>query len=145
MRPIARIAVVFALFALFAAATTRAQNVDPAEAQEFQRIISAQIDAFRSDDGARAYSYAAPIIQKAFPTPDVFMEMVRKGYAPVYRPRSFAFGEVTDEMRNRPTQRVNIIDGNGRAWIALYAFEKQPDGSWKIVGCALVESQGGEA
>jgi hypothetical protein len=125
--------------------TARSQGVAAADAQEFQRIISAQIDAFREDDGPSAYSYAAPLIHKAFPTSDVFMEMVRKGYAPVYRPRSFAFGEVTSEMNNRPTQRVTIIDANGKAWIALYAFEKQPDGTWKIIGCSLEESQGGEA
>jgi hypothetical protein len=125
--------------------TARSGEIAASDSQEFQRVISAQIEAFRADDGPAAYSYAAPLIQKAFPTSDVFMDMVRKGYAPVYRPRSFAFGEVTAEMNNRPTQRVTIIDGNGKAWIALYAFEKQPDGSWKIIGCSLEESQGGEA
>ncbi len=60
--------------------TARSQGVATADAQEFQRIISAQIDAFRADDGPSAYSYAAPLIHKAFPTSDVFMEMVRKGY-----------------------------------------------------------------
>lgn len=125
--------------------TARAGEIAASDTQEFQRVISAQIEAFRADDGPAAYSYAAPLIQKVFPTSDVFMDMVRKGYAPVYRPRSFAFGEVTAEMNNRPTQRVTIIDANGKAWIALYAFEKQPDGSWKIIGCSLEESQGGEA
>lgn len=145
MRFLARIALLIGLLTLMCGVPAQAQDVSPTEAQEFQRIIAAQIDAFRADDGARAYSYAAPLIQKAFPTPDVFMAMVKNGYAPVYRPRSYSFGQITDEMRDRPTQRVNIIDANGRAWIALYAFEKQPDGSWKIIGCALVESQGGEA
>ena len=140
-------ALVFTLFVAVSLPldTARSQEVAAADAQEFQRIISAQIEAFQTDDGPSAYSYAAPLIHKAFPTPDVFMEMVRRGYAPVYRPRSFTFGEVTAEMNNRPTQRVTIIDANGKAWIALYAFEKQPDGSWKIIGCSLEESQGGEA
>ncbi len=73
------------------------------------------------------------------------MDMVRKGYQPVYRPQNFTFGDITSESLGRPTQRVTIIDANGKAWIALYTFEKQPDGSWKIVGCVLVESEGGEA
>lgn len=145
MKYVASFITALVLLVGLATAPARAEDVTSGEAQEFQRIISEQIDAFRSDDGGRAYSYAAPMIQKAFPTSDVFMEMVRKGYAPVYRPRSFAFGKITNEMNNRPTQRVSIIDSNGKAWIALYAFEKQPDGSWKIIGCSLVESQGGEA
>jgi hypothetical protein len=128
-----------------AALPAAAQETFDVEAREFQRIIAAQIEAFRADDGAAAYAFAAPGIQRQFPTPEVFMDMVRRGYQPVYRPRSFTFGEVTDESLGRPTQRVTIIDANGKAWVALYAFEKQPDGNWKIVGCVLVESAGGEA
>jgi hypothetical protein len=70
------------------------------------------------------------------------MEMVRNGYRPVYRPSRFTFGEVTEEVRGRPTQQVTIIDENGKAWSALYVFERQPDGSWKIIGCSLLQSAG---
>jgi hypothetical protein len=133
---------VLALFTVFPLA---AQGVSEADGREFQRIIAGQIEAFRADDGPVAYDYAAPAIKKIFPSAEIFMEMVRNGYRPVYRPNSYAFGDITDEMSGRPTQRVTIIDDHGKAWIALYAFEKQPDGSWKIIGCSLVESQGGEA
>ena len=27
----------------------------------------------------------------------------------------------------------SLVDGNGKVWTALYGFEKQPDGSWKVV------------
>jgi hypothetical protein len=121
------------------------QELGDTDEQEFQRIISSQIEAFRADDGGAAYGYAAPAIKKIFPSPEIFMEMVRKGYRPVYRPRSFTFGTITDEMNGRPTQRVTIVDETGKVWTALYAFEKQPDGSWKIIGCTLIASQGGEA
>lgn len=129
----------------FSALPSSAQTVSDVEAREFERIISAQIEAFRADDGATAYGYAAPQIKQLFPTAEVFMEMVRKGYQPVYRPRNFTFGKIAGESLGRPTQRVTIIDANGKAWIALYTFAKQPDGTWKIVGCVLVESEGGEA
>lgn len=125
--------------------TALAQGVAETDALEFQRIITNQLEAFRSDDGLAAYSYAAPAIKRIFPSPEIFMQMVRSGYPPVYRPQSFSFGGVTDEMNGRPTQRVTIVDAKGKAWIALYAFEKQSDGTWKIIGCTLVESQGGEA
>jgi hypothetical protein len=124
---------------------TSAQTADEVESREFQHIIAAQIEAFRADDGAAAYGYAAPRIKQLFPTVEIFMEMVRKGYPPVYRPRSFTFGQIADEGLGRPAQRVTIIDANGKAWLALYTFEKQPDGTWKIIGCVLVESAGGEA
>ena len=127
---------------LLLAPEVRAQQVAPADAEQFQRIISDQIRAFRADNGVAAYGYAAPAIKRIFPSPEIFMEMVRKGYRPVYRPSRFAFGEVTEEVQGRPTQQVTIIDENGRAWSALYVFERQPDGSWKIIGCSLLQSAG---
>jgi hypothetical protein len=141
MRNLATLAIALWL----ASGAVDAQGVAEADGQEFQRIISSQLDAFRADDGLAAYNYAAPAIKRIFPSPEIFMQMVRNGYPPVYRPHSFSFGSITDEMNGRPTQRVTIIDAKGKAWIALYAFEKQSDGTWKIIGCTLVESQGGEA
>jgi hypothetical protein len=120
----------------------RAQQVVPADAEQFQRIISDQIAAFRADDSLAAYSYAAPAIKRIFPSPEIFMDMVRQGYRPVYRPRRFEFGDVTEELQGRPTQQVTIIDEYGKAWSALYVFERQSDGSWKIIGCSLVQSAG---
>jgi uncharacterized protein DUF4864 len=137
-----RLLVTMLLAILLLAPEVRAQQVAPADAEQFQRIISDQIRAFRADNGVAAYGYAAPAIKRIFPSPEIFMEMVRKGYRPVYRPSRFAFGEVTEEIQGRPTQQVTIIDENGKAWSALYVFERQPDGSWKIIGCSLLQSAG---
>ena len=122
-----------------------AQAVSDAEAREFQRIITSQLDAFNADDGAGAYGFAAPTIKRMFPTPEIFMSMVKKGYPPVYRRQSYSFGRVGNEMGGAPTQHVTIIDLNGKAWTALYAMERQLDGSWKIVGCQLVEAPAADA
>jgi hypothetical protein len=122
-----------------------AQTVTDAEAQEFQHIITSQLNAFNADDGAGAYAFAAPMIQRMFPTPQFFMSMVQKGYPPIYRRKSYAFGRIGNEMGGAPTQHVTIIDQNGKAWTALYAMERQPDGSWKIVGCQLVEAPAADA
>lgn len=122
-----------------------AQGVSDAEATEFQRIITSQLNAFSADDGASAYAFAAPNIQRLFPSPEIFLSMVKKGYAPVYRRQSYAFGKVGNEMGGQLTQHVTIIDANGKAWTALYAMERQPDGSWKISGCSLVEAPGADA
>ena len=118
----------------------RAEEFSAADRSDFQRIVGEQIAAFNADDGKRAYGLAAPLIQRMFPTSDIFMTMVKQGYAPVYRQRSFTFGEVTKEFMDKPTQRVTIVDLKGKIWTALYSFERQPDGTWRISGCTLVET-----
>ena len=139
------IALAGALAFLVAALPVRAQGISDTEAAEFQRTITSQLNAFTADDGAAAYGFAAPNIQRLFPTPEAFMSMVQKGYAPVYRRQSYSFGRIGNEMGGQPTQHVTIVDANGKAWTALYAMERQPDGSWKISGCSLVEAPAADA
>ena len=131
-----------ALLLALAASPLRAQTATQADAALFRDIITAQIEAFRADDGPAAYTHAAPKIRQMFPTPDDFMALVKRGYPQVYRPEKFTFGPVTTEMHGQPTQRVTIVDGKGKVWTALYAFEKQEDGSWKINGVMTVELGG---
>lgn len=104
-----------------------------------QGVIRAQEQAFARDDAAAAYSHAAPAIREIFPAPDMFMSMVQNGYAPVYRHKSFEFGEGKSEGSSI-SQRVHIVDANGEAWEALYTLELQPDGSYKITGCSLLKA-----
>ncbi|WP_234685737.1 DUF4864 domain-containing protein [Bradyrhizobium monzae] len=104
-----------------------------------QGVIRAQEQAFAHDDAAAAYSQAAPAIKEIFPAPDIFMSMVQKGYAPVYRHKSFEFGDSKTEGSS-VAQRVHIIDANGEAWEALYTLEQQADGSYKITGCSLLKA-----
>ena len=126
-----------AILLLSLAAPARAAD-DVAAAQ---RVIRSQIEAFSRDDAATAYSYAAPAIQEIFPQADIFMSMVRNSYAPVYRHKSFDFGEarVSD---GTIAQRVHIVDADGVSWEALYTLEVQPDGSVKITGCVLLKPSG---
>jgi hypothetical protein len=104
-----------------------------------QNVIRAQEQAFGRDDAASAYSYAAPAIRQMFPDADLFMLMVQQSYAPVYRHRSFEFGEARSEG-GLIAQRVRIVDANGEAWEALYTLEQEPDGSLKITGCTLLKA-----
>jgi len=116
---------------------------DPSDSDKarFQDIITAQIEAFRSDDGGRAFSFAAPAIKSMFKTPDKFMSMVRSGYPAVYRPKSVTFGEVTADLGG-PTQKVHLIGPKGYAWTALYAMQRQDDGTWKISAVVMVRQEG---
>jgi len=131
MRAIALLAVVV----LGLASPARAGD-DVAAAQS---AIRAQAEAFSRDDAATAYSYAAPAIHDMFPQADIFMAMVRRSYAPVYRHKSLEFGEarVADGII---AQRVRIVDENGEAWEALYTLEQEADGSVKIIGCVLLKA-----
>jgi hypothetical protein len=104
-----------------------------------QTIIRAQEQAIARDDAANAYSYAAPVLQTIFGQPDIFMQMVRKNYAPVYRHKKFEFGEGRASDGNI-AQIVYITDADGDEWEALYTLEKQPDGNLKITGCSLKKS-----
>ena len=134
MRIAALLAALFFVVVLGLAPMLAADDVAAA-----QGVIRAQEQAFDRDDAAGAYSYAAPAIKQIFPTADIFMSMVENSYAPVYRHKSFEFGETKIEG-NWIGQRVHIIDANGEAWEALYTLEQQPDGSYKITGCSLLKA-----
>ena len=104
-----------------------------------QGVIRSQVEAFSRDDAAAAFSHAAPAIQEIFPQADIFMSMVRNSYAPIYRHKSFDFGE-TRVSDGTIAQRVHIVDADGIPWEALYTLELQPDGSVKITGCVLLRA-----
>ena len=74
-----------------------------------------------------------------FPAPDVFLSMVQRNYTPVYRHKTFEFGEAKI-ANGQIAQRVHILDADGEAWEALYTLEQQPDGSLKITGCVLLKA-----
>ena len=127
-------AVLVAISLIFSSSGALANDVAAA-----QDVIRAQEQAFVRDDAAAAYSHAAPAIKEIFPAPDIFMSMVQNGYAPVYRHKSFEFGESKIDG-GWIAQRVHIIDANGEAWEALYTLEQQSDGSYKITGCSLLKA-----
>ena len=122
-----------------------AQSISETEKSEFQRIITAQISAFRADDGPTAYSFAAPVVRNIFPTPEIFMSMVKRGYPQVYRPQSFDFTEALIDPLGRPAQKMRVVGPDGKTYEALYSMEKQPDGTWRISGCTLLEILGLDA
>jgi len=111
--------------------------VSPDDRAAIREIIQGQVDAFRRDDAAAAFGYASPMIQGMFGRSDVFMEMVRQGYPPVYRPRSFDFREIVD-LNGQIAQKVHVVGPDGRPVTAVYPMTQLPDGSWRIDGCYLL-------
>ena len=124
------------LFAFLTACTLPAAAAD--DTATAQSIIRSQVEALGRDDAATAYSYASPGIHQRFPQANVFMSMVQQNYPPVYRHKSFEFGEVR-AADGKIAQAVRIIDADGVPWDALYTLEQQDDGSFKISGCTLIK------
>ena len=107
-----------------------------ADRAAIREVIRAQVEAFRRDDGSAAFGYASPGIQRMFGDPDIFMDMVRQGYQPVYRPRVFDFREIVD-LHGQPAQKVHVVGPDGKPVTAYYPMTRLPDGSWRIDGCFL--------
>jgi hypothetical protein len=133
---------VLVLLLLAAALPGRAQvpatDLGAADRAAIRAAIEGQMAAFRRDDGPGAFAFASPGIQTLFGTPDNFMAMVRAGYQPVYRPRGVAFRDPV-RLGDQLVQPVEVIGPDGAAVLALYPMERQPDGSWRIAGCQLVD------
>ena len=134
--------IAFAIVFLMATSllSTAAVATEPTQAEQttLKQLVQEQLAAFQRDDGAAAYGLAAPGIQKMFPSPDLFIGMVKQAYPPIYRPQSIAYGQVADSPIGL-VQKVYVTGPDGQNWVALYRFEKQPDGSWKIAGCSLIK------
>ena len=129
----------------FMSVSSLADSISATDKAEFQRIITAQITACRADDGPAAYDFAAPVVRNIFPTPEIFMAMVKQGYPQVYRPQSFNFTEALIDPLGKPAQKMTVVGPDGKSYIALYSMEKQPDGTWRISACTLLEIPGLDA
>jgi hypothetical protein len=114
----------------------QAQDVSDADRTAIRDIIQSQVDAFRHDDGDAAFALASPSIRGMFGSSDIFMDMVRQGYQPVYRPKEFDFAEIVT-LNGQVTQKVHVVGPDGRPVTAFYPMTQLPDGSWRINGCYL--------
>ena len=142
MRP--ALAFLISLLALLMLPLPALAQSDAPDAAAIQGVIAGQLNAFRGNDGATAYSFAAPNIRAMFPNPSIFMQMVQKGYPPVFSPRSWTFGPL-ESKDGVIAQAVEIVGPDGDYWQALYTIARQPDGSWKITSCHLIKSEGSSA
>ena len=117
----------------------------PASARDaaIEGTISRQIDAFRADDFARAFTFASPGIQGIFGTPETFGSMVRNGYPMVWRPSELRYLDLI-EQGGRMHQRVQITDAEGRVHLLDYEMI-EVGGAWKINGVTLLEAPGAGA
>ena len=119
------------------------EPVAAADASAIRALVEAQLQAMAQGDARRAFSYASADIHRQFGTAENFMAMVRLGYPMVLAPASTAFFvPVPDDQPGLVLQVVQLTDRGGRRWLATYQLQRQPDGSWRINGCAVVAGSG---
>jgi hypothetical protein len=132
-------ALLFLLALLPGAASAAAEGkVTPDDLAEIRAVIHRQIDAFRRDDAQGAFALASPGVQRAFGTPQRFLDTVRMAYRAVYRPSALAFLELV-VIGGEVVQPVQVTDRSGAVWVAYYAMQRQKDGSWRTSGCHLAQ------
>jgi hypothetical protein len=114
----------------------------PGQAQQsdIQDVISSQIEAFRADDFATAFTFAHPNIKDIFRTPENFGRMVIHGYPMVWRPAEVEYLDLREE-NGRTLQDVRIVDGNGRVFLLEYTMAETEVG-WLIRGVRILENNG---
>lgn len=125
--------------ALVMPASGQTTDLPEADGNAIVAVIQSQLSALQADQAVKAFSYASPGIQSMFGTPDRFMQMVRSGYPAVYRPREVRFLDLVIEQ-GRLAQRVLFVGPDGVPVLAYYYMERQPDGSWRISGVTLRQS-----
>ena len=114
-------------------------DLSAADRMAIQGVITRQIDAFRHDDAEAAFAFASPGIQDQFGTPGRFLDMVRRAYPAVNRPRSAEFTGLR-LGEGGVVQEVELVGPDGAAQLALYSMERDAAGAWRISGCVLVPS-----
>ena len=114
--------------------------IGPAHAQEddIQSVIGRQIEAFKADDFATAFTFASPNIQGVFRTPENFGRMVTQGYPMVWRPADVEFLELREEA-GALWQVVQITDAQGRVHVLGYRM-LQTEMGWKINGVQILQN-----
>jgi hypothetical protein len=106
-------------------------SVLPLKANEaIESVIAAQIEAFLADDFDTAFSYASPMIQGMFQTPENFGVMVREGYPMVWRPSDVEFLSL-ETRQGALWQDVLVRDAGGALHILEYQMVEGDEG-WRI-------------
>ena len=100
-------------------------------------VIESQMEAFKADDMAGAFDFAADGIQKVFGTAERFGEMVRRGYPMVHRPEDVTFLEFRQEAGSL-WQKVLVTDQSGVVHVLDYEMIPT-DSGWRIGAVLLMQ------
>jgi len=107
---------------------------------DIRAVITAQIEAFKRNDGEAAFAIAAPEIQAKFGNARTFMNMVASSYPQVYRPHHVDFLDIA-VTGGHVLQKVILVDHDGNDAMAIYALT-MVDGDWRISGYIISKLPG---
>ncbi|MGX9353270.1 DUF4864 domain-containing protein [Shimia sp. W99] len=111
--------------------------VASANQDDVKFVIESQMEAFKADDMAGAFDFAADGIQKVFGTAERFGEMVRRGYPMVHRPEEVVFLEFRQEAGSL-WQKVLVTDQSGVVHVLDYEMIPTESG-WRIGAVLLMK------
>ncbi len=113
---------------------------DQADKPVITDTIQSQFDALAKDDFAQAFTYASPLIQQLFGSPQNFGKMVTQSYPMVHRAEDVRFLDLRS-IGGSLYQKVQVRDAKGEIFIFDYQMIQNENG-WKINGVQLVTSSG---
>ena len=123
---------------LFAAATERKPG-DEKGHEELVTVVSAQLEAFRRNDFAKAYTFAAAGIREKFDAA-AFEKMVKEQYPVIANSKSAKFGAATEN--GEEAMLIVTIRGAGKqAGQFRYLFVREKS-NWKISGVVDLKPDG---
>ena len=134
-----RRSLIILLLLLFTGPAWPQSAVSAGDAAAIRGVIARQLQAFEQDDGEAAFAFASAHIQQQFGDPVRFLNMVRRAYPAVHRPRSVDFSELLIGD-GTVVQQVELVGPGGEAELALYSMQRDAAGQWRIDGCTLVRS-----
>jgi hypothetical protein len=98
--------------------------------------IGSQLDAFNDRDIEEAWSYASPMIQGMFGSPQNFGMMVQQGYPMVWTNSDVRYLELR-EIAGRLWQKVMLRDAQGGLHVLDYQMIETENG-WQINGVSIL-------
>ena len=123
------------LWAAAVSVLTFGGQVDAQEAADraaIERLIGDQFVAFADGDEAEAFSYASPMIQGMFQTPENFARMVQGGYPMIWGAEDVSFVGLRSEA-GRLLMRLSVRGPDGGRFHFDYEMV-QVDVQWRING-----------
>ena len=127
------------MLAASAAPPAPGASLPPQEWEAIRAVVTAQLDALKAGDGAKAMTFAAPGIQAQFRTPENFLRMVRTAYAALLEARHTQFLEGAI-IEGATIQPLRLVLPDDTVQVALYQMQRGPGGRWRIAGCVLAPS-----
>lgn len=106
--------------------------------EQLHKVISQQIEAFRHDDYATAYTFAAKGIKEQFPLA-AFEKMVKEGYPIIAKSKEAIFGLTLDDGK-KAVVNVRVVN-DARESVSYQYLLELDDEKWCIAGVVKMEEK----